>query len=545
MIDTLKSAVDGLSTFAETAVPRILSQICRDSTSPCHGAGDRNWWHYKIRDFPSIILQQSGRCIYEAGKLETFEPHHEAFDNLAVASCHFWNLRACRHGSFEEYYPWENGYPPLAFSTLAVARLVCDGVVKVDEVESGLRIAAKQLLTRFEAEAVNQQIAGLAALGWIKQIMPNLVPGEAFDELTDRILSLQHEEGWFPEYGGPDIGYLSVVVDCLWELFDATGDDRFTNTIARAVRFISEFAALPSHGAGMHNSRNTDYIVPYGIVRAIRDLPEPGDRLLAAGTFSALYRDCASPHHFLHAIDDRYLCHYIGHSVIRAVGLLASEELMLDKNMFSELVPSSRTFSGAGYVIRSESIESFSALISTNKGGIISAWHKGMRFSNFGWQIVGKNRLWCSHWWSDGWQAEIGKKGIAVTGYMVPHRELVSSPIRHIILRCISFILGRRVIGILKKNMIFKKVKNEGPKLHRNIIFEAKAITVSDKITGIEEGMNLQRAPRASKRHVASADSFHAEDVALCEGWCMTENISRSGCDVAIETRYEISEKDI
>ena len=156
MNDSFQSASEGLTAFAEKSVPRILSQICRDSTSPCYGACDRNWWHYKIRDFSSIILQQAGRCIYEVGRFSPFKQHCTAFDDLAAASCRFWNLRACQHGAFEEYYPWENGYPPLAFSTLTVARLVYDGAVKINEVESGLRIAAKQLLSRFEDEAVNQ-----------------------------------------------------------------------------------------------------------------------------------------------------------------------------------------------------------------------------------------------------------------------------------------------------------------------------------------------------------------------------------------------------
>ena len=32
-----------------------------------------------------------------------------------------------------------------------------------------------------------------------------------------------------------------------------------------------------------------------------------------------LYSDVASPSHFFRAVDDRYLCHYIGHSIARAI----------------------------------------------------------------------------------------------------------------------------------------------------------------------------------------------------------------------------------
>ena len=41
-------------------LPRILSQCCRDANSPAFGCFDRNFWHYRMRDFSSIILQQGG-----------------------------------------------------------------------------------------------------------------------------------------------------------------------------------------------------------------------------------------------------------------------------------------------------------------------------------------------------------------------------------------------------------------------------------------------------------------------------------------------------
>lgn len=110
-----------LASVLETALPRILTQACRDTGNPAYGCFDRNWWHYRIRDFASIILQQGGYTVYTAAKV--CNPRLVPADfasKIAAGSCRFWNTRAIRHGAFEEYYPWEQGYPPLAFSTLAV-----------------------------------------------------------------------------------------------------------------------------------------------------------------------------------------------------------------------------------------------------------------------------------------------------------------------------------------------------------------------------------------------------------------------------------------
>jgi len=540
MSDPLNRAIEGLNAFSATMVPRILTQICRDPTSPGYGACDRNWWHYKIRDFSSVILQQAGLAVYEAGMLAPYEAQRGALNELAAATCRFWNGRACRHGAFEEYYPWENGYPPTAFSTLSVARLLHERVVPRSDVELGLRIAARQLLSRFEGEAVNQQVAGLAALGWLRRLLPDAVSAEAFAELTDRVLDLQHDEGWFPEYDGPDIGYLSVVVDCLWELYDATEDARFIRAIANAIDFIAVFVALPGRGAGMHNSRNTDYIVPYGIVRAMRDLPLPEDRATAAGAFAALYEECASSGHFLHAIDDRYLCHYIGHSIVRAARLLSVGDFSPGVLEAAPLVVRSRTLPGTGHIVRAADGEDYWALISPRKGGIVSVWRAdGGRFVDFGWQLVGGEQLWCNHWWSDSWQSESDGSSVTIQGNMVPHREVVSSPFKHMALRGVSLLLGRRVIGLLKEKMIFKRGEKTGPAFQRQIRFEPNVVIIEDRISGLPSGVELQRAPRASKRHVASADSYQVEDVRLCEGWHMSEHQSRSGNDVHVATRYE------
>jgi hypothetical protein len=146
---------DFFGSAAARALPRILTQICRDPDSTFYGCCDRDWWHYRIRDFPSIILQQAG---YTLALAENRSPPAQCahLNALAAQTCRFWNGRARRYGAFEEYYPWEQGYPPLAFSTLAVAKLCHLGVVALADVEPGLSVAARQLTTRFESQSAGR-----------------------------------------------------------------------------------------------------------------------------------------------------------------------------------------------------------------------------------------------------------------------------------------------------------------------------------------------------------------------------------------------------
>ena len=105
--------------FINKTVPKVLTQVDRDRHSPRYGCCDRNFWHLKIRDFSSAILQQTGLSI----ALLTTVPYpgnvfygREDVKDWARASVYYWEKIQLKDGSFNEYYPFEHGFPPTAFS---------------------------------------------------------------------------------------------------------------------------------------------------------------------------------------------------------------------------------------------------------------------------------------------------------------------------------------------------------------------------------------------------------------------------------------------
>jgi hypothetical protein len=518
-------------------LPRMLSQACRDPNSPCHGCFDRNWWHYKIRDFPSIILQQGGYALWVASKLNMGAEDAAALGGLAAASARFWNRRATMRGAFEEYYPWEQGYPPLAFSTLAVMKLVAAGVVAEQDVRAGAEVAAYQLQNRFEQQAANQQVAGLAALAWIRNVFPALVGDKAFASLRERSLALQHAEGWYEEYGGPDLGYLSVTIDCLWDLWDATQDPAYLASAGKALRYIAHFAPLAHAGIGMHNARNTDYILPYGIARFVAEgTPEAA---LAASVLGHLYERTTSPAHFIHAIDDRYLCHYAGHSLLRCIQVLRG---MKDDPVSQPLSPEQKLLPGSGHFLR-PSTQSYSSLLSLKKGGILSLWHRHATAHDFGWVVIDGDLQHVTHWQSSHWISSGNGDAFTIAGHLVPTKEHLSSPFKHMLLRLAVFFLGRHVIAALKNKLIFQS-KPSPCRFQRTVAFEANAVRVTDRITGVPAGATVVPAPRSSKRHVASADSHHAQDLALAVGVHVQRSQGVAGSAFTCETVYRTAPQD-
>ena len=423
-------------------LPRVLTQACRDKFSSSYGSFDRNWWHYKIRDFSSIILQQGGYSLYCYFDNEDEININKSILNLIKASASFWNSQAKKYGAFEEYYPWEKGYPPLAFSTLAIAKLVDLNVVKKDHVYSGIKVASLQLLKRFESKASNQQIAGLAALSIIKKFAPELVNDQTFIEISTKSLNLQSEEGWFFEYEGPDLGYLSVTLDCLWDLFDATGDEKFLRSATRSLDFIYKLTSFGNNTSiGVLNSRNTDYVTPYGIARFLTQC-EKSINNKALTVLINLFSGIDKKNHFIYAIDDRYLCHYIGHSFFRTTKLLknlAKEEFDLirfKKDVF---------FDKSGYFLLTSNKREYTSLVSSKKGGSLIINFNGKKCSDFGWILQKNNNIYVSNWWADFWEIEIKSNFIKVEGFLTSHKETISSPIKHICLRILSFYLEKRL----------------------------------------------------------------------------------------------------
>ena len=539
--EIVQGVLNALTVVSERAMPRILSQICRDEGSPFFGCADRNWWHYKMRDFPSIILQQSGATLHAARGLKSFSDCPNELKKLTTASCKFWNERAIRFRSFEEYYPWEEGYPPLAFSTLSTVRMVAEDVIAIDHVIPGLKVASRQLLNRFESQAANQQVAGLAALSWIHKTSPSLVSLAEINTLIEKTLQLQDEEGWFNEYGGPDLGYLSVTIDCLWDSFDAIGDIRLIESAKKALSFLDEMTCNTyGDSIGMHNARNTDYIVPYGITRFLDASIDADSQKKSLRLLKNIFSKSDCNKHFFSSVDDRYWCHYIGLSVVRAVQVLSTINLKTFIKLESDKCGVYSNFPSSGYVWNDLSQSQFKVLTSMKKGGNFTAFSNLSNFSDYGWIAQSKAKSYVSHWWSDDWELKSKEGCCIITGYLFSHSEIQSNPLNHFLLRASSFIMGRRVIGLLKQKFIFKKKKNI-ISFNRRIDINQNSIVVVDRFDNHPVDCIFTRAPRSSKRHVASADSFHFEDLSL-GSYQVNEKKVVSNNDTTINTTYLLSD---
>jgi hypothetical protein len=497
--------------YAQAQVARVLTQMDRDPDSPTFGCFDRSYWHYKIRDFPSAILQQ-GVLMLEAirtGSVGWTMPDGSLADSRMVES---WGVAAVnalarqvnRWGGVDEYYPFEQSYPAAAFGLYAVCRVLVDWQTVAPHLLTSvdwqpLQRLAQRLVQRVEGQAMNQQAAGLAGLALAAKL--SLIDQREVAVHADRLLAAQHAEGWFYEYGGPDFGYLTVTLDALTDYFEVTQDQRAVGAIDRAIAFLSQLVGADGRLPSTLNCRNTDYVVPYGLVRSAARNP------VASWLVETLFRDMDRPGHFLWATDDRYHCHYIFASIVRSLPYLHQMQPAQMPQPKSEL-----WLEGCGYWVVWSGDRSWTAYVAARKGGLLRIHRRqGGPLLDHGWRIHAGKTLWTSNWWSDHWQVEKQAGKVTIRGRCQQTQFHVPTPLKHGALRLLSWLFGDKLIPLLKQQMIFRLGRAAGTRFERSIHVTPEEVEIEDCLAAQSGAMAIV-SPRQNLRHVASADSFSAEE---------------------------------
>ena len=108
--------------FADAAlrqIPKILTLLDRNPHSPAYGCFDRNYWHYRMIDFPSGMPQEFVLPLalaYELNIPNNPYHHQPALKNWVEAGILFAARSAHRDGSCDDYFPYERAGGAAAFS---------------------------------------------------------------------------------------------------------------------------------------------------------------------------------------------------------------------------------------------------------------------------------------------------------------------------------------------------------------------------------------------------------------------------------------------
>ncbi len=288
-------------------IPKILTLQDRNAHSPTYGCFDRNYWHYKIIDFPSGMAAEFTWPLALAYTLELEgNPYFNqpAIKQWVEAGILFAARSAHPDGSCDDYFPFEKAAGAAAFSLLACMESYALLGLDNAEMRKFFRKRADWLADHHESgRLTNHQALIVLCL----EKAGRLFATQHWDQLKasrlERVLEWQNEEGWFQEYEGCDPGYHTLTIGILAQVYDLCPSAPLKKAIEKAIAFAVEFVHPDGSFGGEYTSRNTYNFFPHGFEIAGKWCPEAlgiNDRFLAglaAGLGSCYADDHIIGHH--------------------------------------------------------------------------------------------------------------------------------------------------------------------------------------------------------------------------------------------------------
>ncbi len=430
--------------FARAAlaqISKILTLQDRNAHSRTYGCFDRNFWHYKIIDFPSGMAAEFVWPLALVHSLDLPEnPYFQqrSIKDWAEAGMLFATRSAHRDGSCDDYFPFEKAAGAAAFSLLAAL-----------ESYTLLELDNEDLLEFFVQRAdwlagsdesgrlTNHQALIVLCLQKADRVLGSARWEEARARRLQRVLEWQDEEGWFPEYEGCDPGYQTLTIGLLAQLYELSPNELLRRSIESAIRFAAHFVHPDGSFGGEYGSRNTYNFFPHGFELAGKWFPEAlslNDRFLLGLTngLGACYADD----------------HVIGHHTW--------SYLLAWRNWVSPRPPMAATVSGRHYFPRAgllvEQREKAALYLALKKGGVFKFFvgqrlaHSDTNFS----VLTNDGKIAVAHLIGH-YDLQIEDDNVAISGSLAWAKQKEMTPARLIFLRVFMLTLGRFFPDLVRK----------------------------------------------------------------------------------------------
>lgn len=251
--------------IALNQTPRILSFLDRDDDSPTFGCFDRNYWHYRTIDFPNVRWQEGMLLLALINKFKMknnkWQRNYNVKDWLA-ASIKYWENSQSDSGFFSENYPHERSFVGSSFSAYAATEASL--ISGIDISKETLNKVSDWLFKNENLHVANQMAGGAAALANIYAITGEIEHVQAAKSKAAELLNLQQEEGYFIEYDGYDIGYLTICLSYIAKYLRRVEDSELRSSADKAFEFLEDTIDDNCLFDYEQTSRGTQYLYPYG-----------------------------------------------------------------------------------------------------------------------------------------------------------------------------------------------------------------------------------------------------------------------------------------
>lgn len=433
--------------FARSAlanIPKILTLLDRNPHSPTYGCFDRNFWHYKIIDFPSGMAQEFVLPLalaYDTDVPDNPFYHQQVIRDWVEAGIIYAAQSAHKDGSCDDYFPYERASGAAAFSLLACIESYTQLGLNNPAVWRFFSRRADWLARHQESgQLSNHQALITLCLLLLSELLQTSRWYRAITKRLELVLSWQSSEGWFQEYEGCDPGYHTMTISCLARIYQLRPDVRLKKALIKAVTLAAHFVHPDGSYGGEYTSRNTYNFFPHGFEVIGRWMPEAlqiSDRFL-----EGLAKGLAPCY-----ADD----HIIGHHTWNY--LLAWRDF-IPQRPAAMARPQGRVWLKEAKILieRRENTELYLAL---NKGGVFKLFRDNQLVASdtqISLQVEVKGKLKnCVAHLIDTYKVHVNDDEIIIAGAMGWAKQKQMTPLNLLILRTVMLTFGRFFPNLIRK----------------------------------------------------------------------------------------------
>lgn len=473
-------------------IPRLLGQIDRNPLSPTYGSCDRAFWLYRTNDISSMRYQEAALTLALL-YMTPFEGnqyyHDQRMRSWANAVIRF--ACACQHkdGSFDEWYLHEGSFVCTAFVSAALseaALVLGDNLEDRERMVAMLKKSSAWLARHTETLVVNQLAGAVLALKNTARLTNDAELGRQAEMKCSALLSLQHTEGWWSEYGGPDAGYLSLTIDYLSRYGEKAHDARVWGAIEKASAFLLHVINPDGTAGGEYLSRNTEYLIPSGFFRCA---PHSESARLVATHVARMHEGerGITPR----SLDDRYVC-YILYNWIEA-GILWNN---LGNSLEQRPVPRTTVprksdsifFPDAGLFVGSG--DAYKIFVNVKKGGSLRLYIGDSVLVDSGVSVRLGGRVYAGNVLDSRTEISYDEwaRTLRSAGALIRVRAPLLTTGRAITLKAVQWTFGRvpALQKLLKRALRMVSVMRPGSssplRYERTIFLQADTVTITDTL---------------------------------------------------------------
>lgn len=490
-------------------IPKLLGLLDKNITSSTHGCFDREFWHYATSDTPSARKQEAVLTLALLFKLKhSKNPYFKSERVLEFikAGLNYWTKIQEKNGSFNEWYPKENSFVATSFTLYAMTETLILLNIDDPKIKNSISKAAHWLINKKEERAMNQEAGSALALYNSYLITGDETFKIVSENKINNIYKKQDKEGWFIEYGGADIGYLSLAVDYLGKLYQKTNNKKLLDVLKKSCDFLSYFIHPDFTFGGVYGSRNTEYLIPHGF-EIIADKDKSALLLT-----SAIRESLKKQTYFPNSLDERYLSQIL-YTWIQAhmdSKNKYSKDWLFKKNF-------NKDFENAGIYIFSN--KNFYFVVNYKKSGVFKLYlkQKKKQVVDSGIFLKIRKKRFQSAWFGNS-KFEIKNNRIKVSGNFVKYKSNKTSPFKYFLIRLFQYTFGRiEKIGLFVKNklrdFLITKNKKERHWFERIIEFKNSKIVIIDTLKIGEIPYFIYYGGKIENIYVPSSNYFSISDL--------------------------------